>query len=110
VDELAQRMLGDGAYDSDPLDARLAKRGIEMIELETSSTQRPAQELRARDRSSPPYPRPERSVEKFGVGKSVIGDILISSGRVLTIFGALSVSGVAVDARGTPRFRRGRTR
>lgn len=27
VCELPQRMLGDGAYDSDPLDARLAKRG-----------------------------------------------------------------------------------
>ena len=31
VDALPQRMLGDGAYDSDPLDARLAKREIEMI-------------------------------------------------------------------------------
>jgi transposase len=31
VQELPERMLGDGAYDSDPLDARLAARGIELI-------------------------------------------------------------------------------
>ena len=31
VDEKPQRLIGDGAYDSDPLDARLAEQGIEMI-------------------------------------------------------------------------------
>jgi len=31
IDELPQRLIGDRAYDSDPLDERLAERGIEMI-------------------------------------------------------------------------------
>lgn len=31
VRQLPQRLIGDKAYDSDPLDARLATRGIEMI-------------------------------------------------------------------------------
>jgi transposase len=31
VDELPQRLIGDKAYDSDPLDERLAERGVEMI-------------------------------------------------------------------------------
>jgi transposase len=31
VDELPQRLIGDKAYDSDPLDAELANQGIDMI-------------------------------------------------------------------------------
>ena len=31
IDELPQRLIGDRAYDSDPLDERLAEKGIEMI-------------------------------------------------------------------------------
>ena len=31
MDELPERLIGDRAYDSDPLDARLAEQGIEMI-------------------------------------------------------------------------------
>ena len=31
IDELPRRLIGDRAYDSDGLDARLAERGIEMI-------------------------------------------------------------------------------
>ena len=31
VDELPQRLIGDKAYDSDPLDAELAKQGVDMI-------------------------------------------------------------------------------
>ncbi len=31
VDELPEKLIGDRAYDSDPLDERLAERGVEMI-------------------------------------------------------------------------------
>jgi len=31
VDELAERLIGDRAYDSDPLDGRLKEKGMEMI-------------------------------------------------------------------------------
>ena len=31
VEELPERLIGDRAYDSDPLDAQLAERGVEMI-------------------------------------------------------------------------------
>ena len=31
MDELPERLIGDRAYDSDPLDERLAEQGIEMI-------------------------------------------------------------------------------
>jgi transposase len=31
VDDLPQKLIGDRAYDSDPLDERLAQQGIEMI-------------------------------------------------------------------------------
>ena len=47
VSELPQRMLGDGAYDSDPLDARLTKRGIEMIAPNRSNRRVRTQDGRA---------------------------------------------------------------
>ena len=47
VGELPQRLLGDGAYDSDPLDARLAKRGIEMIAPNRSNRRVRTQDGRA---------------------------------------------------------------
>ncbi len=31
VDELPEKLIGDRAYDSDPLDERLAEKGVEMI-------------------------------------------------------------------------------
>ena len=31
VEPVPERLIGDRAYDSDPLDARLAERGVEMI-------------------------------------------------------------------------------
>ena len=31
LDELPEKFIGDRAYDSDPLDERLAERGVEMI-------------------------------------------------------------------------------
>ncbi len=31
VEELPEKLIGDRAYDSDPLDERLAERGVEMI-------------------------------------------------------------------------------
>jgi len=47
VGELPKRLLGDGAYDSDPLDARLAKRGIEMISPNRSNRRVRTQDGRA---------------------------------------------------------------
>ena len=37
-----QRLIGDLAYDSDPLDARLAQRGIELIAPHRANRRRPA--------------------------------------------------------------------
>jgi hypothetical protein len=31
MDQLPQRLIGDRAYDADPLDAELAKLGVEMV-------------------------------------------------------------------------------
>lgn len=41
LDELPQRLIGDRAYDSDPLDAALAHLGIEMIALHRQGRVRP---------------------------------------------------------------------
>ena len=41
VSGLPQRLMGDKAYDSDPLDAALAQRGIEMIAKHRSSRLKP---------------------------------------------------------------------
>jgi transposase len=46
VSELPERILGDGAYDSDPLDRRLAARGIEMIAPNRASRRRRTQDGR----------------------------------------------------------------
>jgi len=47
VGELPQRIIGDGAYDSDPLDARLATRGVEMIAPSRSNRRVRTQDGRA---------------------------------------------------------------
>ena len=41
VDELPQRLIGDRAYDADPLDATLAELGIEMIAPHRRNRKRP---------------------------------------------------------------------
>lgn len=41
MDELPERLIGDRAYDSDPLDQRLAERGIEMIAPHRSNRKKP---------------------------------------------------------------------
>ena len=41
VDELPQRLIGDRAYDADPLDAELAKLGVEMIAPHRRNRKRP---------------------------------------------------------------------
>lgn len=40
--EKPERLIGDRAYDSDPLDARLHKQGIELIAPHKSNRQKPA--------------------------------------------------------------------
>jgi transposase len=42
IDEKPQRLIGDRAYDSDPLDASLQKQGIEMIAPHKSNRKEPA--------------------------------------------------------------------
>jgi transposase len=42
MDELPQRLIGDRAYDSDPLDERLAEQGIEMIAPHKSNRKKPS--------------------------------------------------------------------
>jgi transposase len=42
TEDLPKRLIGDLAYDSDPLDAKLAKRGIEMIAPHRGGRVRPA--------------------------------------------------------------------
>jgi transposase len=42
VEEKPQRLGGDRAYDSDPLDAKLAQQGIEMIAQHRSNRKKPA--------------------------------------------------------------------
>lgn len=46
VTELPQRLIGDKAYDSDPLDAELAKLGIEMIAPNLSTRKVQSQDRR----------------------------------------------------------------
>jgi transposase len=41
VDEKPQRLIGDRAYDSDPLDERLAEEGIEMIAPQRRNRRKP---------------------------------------------------------------------
>jgi transposase len=41
LDEQPERLIGDRAYDSDPLDAELAKMGIEMIAPHRRNRQKP---------------------------------------------------------------------
>lgn len=41
VDEVPRRLIGDRAYDSDPLDERLAAQGIEMIAPHRKNRTRP---------------------------------------------------------------------
>jgi transposase len=40
--ELPERLIGDRAYDSDPLDERLRQRGVEMIAPHKSNRKKPA--------------------------------------------------------------------
>src|SRR5262249_30130848 len=42
VDEFPERLIGDKAYDSDPLDEELAKAGIEMIAPYRGNRKKPA--------------------------------------------------------------------
>ena len=42
LEELPKRLIGDRAYDSDPLDERLQKQGIEMIAPHKSNRKKPA--------------------------------------------------------------------
>ena len=42
TEDLPERLIADRAYDSDPLDARFAKRGIELIAPHRDSRSRPA--------------------------------------------------------------------
>jgi transposase len=42
VDEKPQRLIGDRAYDSDPLDERLAEQGIELIAPHKRNRKKPA--------------------------------------------------------------------
>ena len=42
VDEFPERLIGDKAYDSDPLDEELAKAGIEMIAPHRGNRKKPA--------------------------------------------------------------------
>ncbi len=44
---LPQRLVGDKAYDSDPLDAALARKGIEMIAPNKSNRKCKTQDLRS---------------------------------------------------------------
>ena len=46
VDALPEKLIGDTAYDSDPLDAELAAMGVEMISPHHSRRKRPPQVLR----------------------------------------------------------------
>lgn len=46
IDELPEQMIGDKAYDSDALDARLAKRGIELIAPNRANRRRRTQDGR----------------------------------------------------------------
>jgi transposase len=41
VEELPERLIGDRAYDSDPLDERLAEQGIEMIAPHRKNRKKP---------------------------------------------------------------------
>jgi transposase len=41
IDELPQRLIGDRAYDSDPLDERLAEKGVEMIAPHRGNRRKP---------------------------------------------------------------------
>jgi transposase len=41
VDELPEKLIGDRAYDSDPLDERLAEMGVEMIAPHKSNRVKP---------------------------------------------------------------------
>jgi transposase len=41
IDELPQRLIGDRAYDSDPLDERLAENGVEMIAPHRGNRRKP---------------------------------------------------------------------
>jgi transposase len=42
TEEMPERLIGDRAYDSDPLDVSLQKQGIEMIAPHKSNRQKPA--------------------------------------------------------------------
>jgi transposase len=42
TEDLPERLIGDRAYDSDPLDAKLAERGIELISPHREKRSRPA--------------------------------------------------------------------
>ncbi len=46
VDELPEKLVGDTAYDSDPLDAELAGMGVEMISPHHPKRRRKTQDLR----------------------------------------------------------------
>ena len=46
IDELPERLIGDRAYDSDPLDAELAAAGVEMIAPNLSTTKIQSQDRR----------------------------------------------------------------
>ena len=46
VDELPERIIGDAAYDSDPLDARLREQGVEMIAPNRSNRRHKTQDGR----------------------------------------------------------------
>lgn len=46
TDELPDRLIGDRAYDSDPLDAELAALGVEMIAPNLSTRKQQSQDLR----------------------------------------------------------------
>lgn len=41
IDELPERLIGDRAYDSDPLDERLAEKGVEMIAPHRGNRRKP---------------------------------------------------------------------
>ena len=42
IEEMPERLIGDRAYDSDPLDERLKQQGIEMIAPHRSNRKKPA--------------------------------------------------------------------
>jgi transposase len=46
LDELPEKLIGDKAYDSDPLDAELAERGVEMISPHRSNRRNKTQDGR----------------------------------------------------------------